>query len=123
MRNHGKTTICGYIIPIIFCTTAFASTAHGDYIDVCLDPGHGGCSGINPCGAITHIGNYDTCSICNYYYSEKHVNLQVALELEILLETGIVPPYTPYMWSYGMTRQSDSAVSPSQRAYMANALH
>ena len=86
-------------------------------VDVVIDPGHGGDGGINPCGQLTYI--VESGTYCGYY-AEKTVNLQVCLVLDSLM----TDPPDPFwrLWSYEMTRRTDTIVSPRARAEFANSL-
>lgn len=88
-------------------------------VDVVVDPGHGGCSGLHPCGTQTRIPGYDTCSLCTTY-GEKWVNLEVGLELWNLIVFNPPDPGTLHFWTYDFTRTSDIAMQPAERAYYAN---
>ena len=59
-----------------------------DQVDYYIDPGHGGTTGLNPCGVVTCVeaSEYANDSCANGYYSEKHINLEVALMVKDLID-------------------------------------
>lgn len=65
---------------VMFCQLSIIPVnVYSDDVDICIDPGHGGCDVLTAfCGAATYIDNPDENDCCPKY-SEKHVNLQVAL--------------------------------------------